>query len=136
LFAGHLGAFCSLVEQVPEAWFALDHCAFPDLRSGPPYPEASSLVALADHRSVHLKVTSHVLLDAAAHGGTAALLEHLAASFGADRLCWGSDHPQTVELQYPEMVALAADAVRTLDDAAQRSILDLTARRLFFRSEP
>ncbi len=135
LFPGHLEALATLVTQVPDATVALDHCAFPDLRSGPPYPDATPLFALADCPPVHLKVTSIVLRNAADHGGATLFAERLVDCFGADRLCWGSDHPQTFELSYTEMVALAHDALHTVDAAAQRSILDLTTRRLFWRGE-
>jgi len=132
VFADHLAAVRALVDRVPGALVALDHCAFPDLRSGPPYPDATELFALADAPSVHLKITSLVLLDAARHGGTVPFIERLVDAFGADRLCWGSDHPQTVELRYPEMLAMANDAFRTIDQPARRSLFDGTARRLFW----
>ncbi len=135
VFPEHLAALRTLVTQMPDVRVALDHCAFPDLRSGPPYPGSSALLALAEYPSIHLKITSIVLRDAALHGGTTAFVEQLVASFGADRLCWGSDHPQTFELRYPEMLELARDAVHTIDAAAQHSILDRTARELFWREE-
>jgi predicted TIM-barrel fold metal-dependent hydrolase len=135
LLRDHLEGLRTLVTRMPDARVALDHCAFPDLRSGPPYPEATALFDLADCPSVHLKITTVVLRHAADHGGTTVLVEHLVDTFGPDRLCWGSDHPQTFELRYPEMVDLARDALHTVDSAAQRSILGLTAQRLFWRSE-
>jgi len=133
LFPRHLTMLGTLVAETPEARVALDHCAFPNLRSGPPYPAASALFALAEYPSVHLKITSLVLRDAAAHGGMMALIEQLVGCFGPDRLCWGSDYPQTTELLYPAMVGLAKHAVSGVDFTAQRSILDLTARQLFWR---
>jgi len=135
LFPDHLAALHTLVTQRPDVRVALDHCAFPDLRSGPPYPRATALFALGECPSVHLKITSIVLANAAVHGGTAPFVEQLVESFGPDRLCWGSDHPQTIELRYPEMLELARDALHTVDVTAQRSILDRTARRLFWRNE-
>ncbi len=135
VFPEHLAALRTLVTQMPDVRVAIDHCAFPDLRSGPPYPGSSALLALAECPSIHLKITSIVLRDAALHGGSTAFVEQLVESFGADRLCWGSDHPQTMELLYPEMLELARDAVHTIDAAAQRSILDRTARELFWRDE-
>jgi L-fuconolactonase len=135
VFPGDLPALRALAGQVPDAWVALDHCGFPDLRSGPPYRDAFELFALAHFPSIHLKVTSVVLRLATTHGGATALAERLLASFGPDRLCWGSDNPQTFELSYPEMLALACDALRTADADARRSVLDGTARRLFWREE-
>ncbi len=135
LFPDHLSALGTLVSQRSDVRVALDHCAFPDLRAGPAYPGTTALFALAEYPSVHLKITSVVLRDAAVHGGTTAFVERLVESFGPDRLCWGSDHPQTMELLYPEMVELVRDALHTIDPAAQHSILDRTARGLFWRNE-
>jgi L-fuconolactonase len=135
LFPGDLPALRALAGQIPEAQVALDHCGFPDLRSGPPYQDAPELFALAHSPSIHLKLTSVVLRDASFHGGATPLAERLLASFGPDRLCWGSDHPQTYELTYPGMLALAWDALRTTDDDTRQSVLNGTARRLFWRDE-
>jgi L-fuconolactonase len=132
LFAGHLAALGALATQVPATPVALDHCGFPDLRPGPPYPGATGLVVLADCPSVHLKITSVVLGQAADHGGTRPFVEHLVEGFGPERLCWGSDHPQSFELTYPEMVGQARQAFATLDGDARHSALDRTARRLFW----
>ena len=68
------------------------------------------LLALADHRRLHLKVTSHVLEDAAGRRRRRAFVERLAATFGAERLVWGSDYPQTHDRTYAELVALGRDA--------------------------
>ncbi len=45
-------------------------------------------------------------------GGTGALVQTLVDAFGADRIAWGSDHPQSYELPYAEMVGLATRRVR------------------------
>jgi len=135
VFPRDLPALRALAGQVPDALVALDHCGFPDLRGGPPYRNAIELFELAHCPSIHLKITSVVLRVATANGGTTALAERLLASFGPRRLCWGSDNPQTLELSYPEMLALACDALRTADADARQLILDGTARRLFWRDE-
>ena len=135
LFQVDLPALRALADQVPGAQVALDHCGFPDLRSGPPYRDAAELFALAHCPSIHLKITSVVLRDAIVHGGATPLAERLLASFGPDRLCWGSDHPQSFELSYSGMLSLARDALRTADADARQSVLDGTARRLFWRAE-
>lgn len=132
LFPAHLDGLRTLVTEVPGARVVLDHCGFPDLRPGPPYPKAAPLFALAEFPSVHLKVTSVVLLDAGGHGGTRPFTERLVESFGPERLCWGSDHPQSFELAYSEMLGLARGAISGLDPSAQESMLDGTARRLFW----
>ena len=117
--------------QFPDRPVVLDHCGFPDLRGGPPYRGATDLFALAEHEHLHLKVTSHVLETADAEGDTdgRALVQQLVATFGADRLLWGSDYSQTHDRSYAELVELgqsacaglpAADAARVMGENAVR----------------
>ncbi len=134
LFPGHLDALATLVDVQPTVTVALDHLAFPDLTGGPPYESAAPLLALVELSAVHLKVTTIALVSARAAGGTRALVEHLVERFGADRVAWGSDHPQSYELPYPEMVALAEDACAGLDQIARDAVLGGTAARLWFRA--
>ena len=57
----------------------------------------------------------------------------LVERFGADRLAWGSDHPQSYELPYPEMVAARAEGRGAgLQPNARTAVLGGTARRLWF----
>jgi predicted TIM-barrel fold metal-dependent hydrolase len=130
--APHLPALGDVVARHPDVRVVLDHCAFPDLRGGHPYPHAGPLLELASQPAIHLKVSTIVLLAARAAGGTSALVNRLVEDFGAARLCWGSDHPQSHELGYHEMVQLARDAVRDLEPAAQAALLAATASDLWF----
>jgi L-fuconolactonase len=132
LFPDHLDALAALVSRWPEVVVALDHLAFPDLTGGPPYAGAGPLFALTALPAVHLKVTTISLLAARDAGGSRALVERLVERFGADRVAWGSDHPQSFEIPYPEMVELAIDACRGLAPAAREAVLGGTAGRLWF----
>jgi predicted TIM-barrel fold metal-dependent hydrolase len=107
----------------------LDHCGFPHLHGGPPFPGLEPLLALSDHAGLHLKVTSHVLEGAGA--GAGAFVERLVATFGAARLVWGSDYPQTHDRTYAELVALGRDACAGLDPTDQASVLGENALRLW-----
>jgi predicted TIM-barrel fold metal-dependent hydrolase len=130
--AHHVPAVGELVRSRPDVTVALDHCAFPDLDGGLPYRRAAALFELAALPDVHLKLTTIVLRDADGSGDARALVARLVDAFGADRVCWGSDHPQTYELRYDQMVALARRATDMLDPAARAAVLDTTARRLWF----
>jgi predicted TIM-barrel fold metal-dependent hydrolase len=134
LFPDHLGALAGLVERRPDVMVALDHLAFPDLTGGPAYPKAGPLLALAALPSVHLKVTTISLVGAPAAAGPRSLVEWLVERFGADRIAWGSDHPQSYELPYPQMVALAKDACAGLGPDDRAAVLGGTATRLWFRT--
>lgn len=118
-----LPALRPLVARHPGVPVAIDHCGFADFAAG-----AEPLLALADLAAVHVKVSSHVL---APLEDPADVVDLLAARFGADRLAWGSDFPQS-EGSYADMVALARRAARRLDDGARADFLGGTARRLWF----
>jgi len=130
--APHVPAVAELVRARPDVTVAMDHCAFPDLDGGPPFHRAAPLFELAELPSVYLKLTTIVLRDAERVGGLHALVAQLVDAFGAARVCWGSDHPQTFELSYEQMVQLARRATDGLDAEARAAVLDTTARDLWF----
>src|SRR5262249_3650809 len=105
LWGTGLPALFKLVESNPTVAVALDHCGMPELAGGAPFPKAATLFDLADLDAISLKISSHVLHEAEAVGDPAAFVDAVAAQFGADRICWGSDFPQT-QIPYPDMVAL------------------------------
>jgi L-fuconolactonase len=107
----------------------LDHCGFPDLHGGPPFAGAAALLALSKHPGLHLKVTSHVLEGASAHAQE--FVELLAATFGPERLVWGSDYPQTHDRTYPELVELGRAACAGLDARDRARVLGENALRLW-----
>ena len=87
------------------------------------------MLALARHVGLHLKVTSHVL--EAAGADAPALVERLAATFGADRLVWGSDYPQTHDRSYAKLVALGRAACEELTESDRARVLGGNALRLW-----
>jgi L-fuconolactonase len=108
------------LEQFPDVPITLDHCAF----------DFEAVVGLADFPNLYLKVTTTLFHMTEAHEPRA-VVEALAAAFGAARLMWGSDFSQTHDRPYDQMVALVRDAVSGLSDAEQREVLGGTALRLW-----
>jgi predicted TIM-barrel fold metal-dependent hydrolase len=102
---------------------AMDHAGFPDL----PLTDEAPVLALAALPDVHLKVSSHLLESAPDPG---AVLARLAEAFGAERLCWGSDYPQT-STDYGELLRLGRNAAAALPPAEGEAFLSGTATRLF-----
>jgi predicted TIM-barrel fold metal-dependent hydrolase len=124
----HLARLRRALERFPEPPVVLDHAGFPDLASGPPYPGLGELSALArDHPNLRCKVTSHLLEAAAAHGPPSDLVDRLLLAFGADRLLWGSDWPQTHDCPYAGLVQLAHDACVHLTATERAAVLGGTA---------
>ena len=61
----------------------------------------------------------------------AAFVELLVDRFGAERLVWGSDYPQTHDRSYAELVALGREACAGLPTADQARVLGENALRLW-----
>ena len=124
----HLPRLERVLQRFPDQPVVLDHCGFVELDDGPPYPKASELFRLARHANLHCKVTSNVLEGAA---GPALIVDRLVTEFGADRLMWGSDFPQTHDRPYTELVALARRACANLSERDRGLVLGGTATQLW-----
>ena len=123
VFPARLPEVRRLAEAHPGVAVALDHAGFPEL----PLAVDAPVLGLADVPWVHLKVSSHVLGDAP---DAVALVRTLAARFGADRLCWGSDYPQT-STDYAALLALGIAAAEGLAPGERDAFLSATATRLW-----
>lgn len=110
---------------------ALDHCGFPKLRDGL-LPDTAPLRMLRAAGHVALKISTHLLREAAEQGDPARLVEQLAEEFGPDRLVWGSDYPQTGR-HYQGMVHMAERAAAGLGAREQAGFFGQNAARLFDR---
>jgi predicted TIM-barrel fold metal-dependent hydrolase len=128
----HLPRLRHALARFPEQPVVLDHGGFPELGSGPPYPGADELLSIADdHPNLHCKVTSHLLEAAEAHGEPGDLVDRLVSAFGASRLLWGSDWPQTHDRPYAQLVALAHRACSGLTAVERAAVLAGTALALW-----
>jgi len=132
LFPAALPEMASVVERHPQVPTVLEHIGFVDLSGGTPFPEAGPLFDLAGHPAVRLKVTTHSLKHAESVGDPADLLDRLVATFGADRLVWGSDHPQSVGRSYEQKIALARHSARRLEAADRDRYLGTNAMTLWW----
>ena len=121
----------AMLERFPEVTVALDHCGFPDLSGGPPYAQAADLFELATLPNISLKASCYLLEQAEAAGDPRDLVDRLAAAFGADRLLWGSDYPQTHDRPYAALVDMGRTACSRLSPADQRGFLGENALRLW-----
>jgi predicted TIM-barrel fold metal-dependent hydrolase len=129
-----LEALTKLIQQNPDLQIALDHCAFPELVGGL-VPAGAPLLAMKQTDNVGLKVSSHLLREAAAGGDPAGLVAQLAETFGSERLLWGSDYPQT-DGDYDALLGDAAEAVRSLGAEARAGFFAGNAIRTFFAGRP
>lgn len=124
-------ATIALARRFPKAPVILDHFGRPDASGAPAYPAAAPLFSLADVPNVYLKFTPVAIGQLKDHNADVpAFMSSLVAKFGADRIAWGSNWPNspgTLE----EHVATAKAAIAHLSRVDQNAILGGTALRLY-----
>lgn len=86
----------ALVDSAPDVEFVLDHCGVPDIKGGGLRPWQEQIAEMANRPNVVGKI-SGVIAYADPRTWTVETLrpyvEHTIASFGWDRVVWGSDWP-------------------------------------------
>ena len=96
VLARQLPVAATIARSCPDTSFVLDHCGVPDVRARALDPWRADLSALAALPNVACKISG---LVAYAEPGTWSVddlrpfVEHAIASFGWDRVVWGSDWP-------------------------------------------
>ena len=104
----HLPHLLRFAERHPALRIVIDHAAKPDIARGTLDPWRARIAALAERPNVSCKL-SGLVTEAGGHwhpDGLRPYVAHLLATFGPDRLLWGSDWP---------VVNLAADYSRWLN---------------------
>lgn len=121
----------TLLARFPKAVVLLDHFARPALEEGAPYEAAARLFALAKHKNLHFKYTTHNVRESKLGKSTqAAFIRAAADAFGAKRIGWGSNFPAspgglTAQLQE------ALEATAQLRAEEREWIFSRTARALY-----
>jgi predicted TIM-barrel fold metal-dependent hydrolase len=118
-----------VIERYQQVRVALDHLGAPRLDGGPPYEHAAPLFDLVTLPNVYLKFSS-VNLYAAAMGRSSArgFFERLLGVFGAQRVMWGSNFPNTHDRSLKEQLALALHELAFVPKADRQSLFTDTAR--------
>jgi L-fuconolactonase len=129
--ASGIPATIALAKRFPSVPIIIDHFARPDVSDGPPYAKAAPLMSLAGLQNVYLKLTP-VALDRLrqAKADAHAFLAKVVAEFGATRIAWGSNWPNSPGT-LKEHVAAAKAALAPLSEVDRDAILGGTALRLY-----
>jgi predicted TIM-barrel fold metal-dependent hydrolase len=127
-----LAAFRPAIMSDPRVVTVIDHCGLPELEEGL-VAASSPLLELADLPNVWVKMSTPVLLSASGPGAPARLVEQLVERFGPTRVVWGSDFPQTAELDYAGKLALAAAATAGLSPGEREAVMADNAASLWFQ---
>ncbi len=122
----------AMMERFPTVKVVLDHAANPPWADGPPHYGLDPVLEMAHLNLVIKFATVNLERLHAASVDPAVALRILVDSFGAGRIMWGSDAPNTPG-DYGEMVQ-RMQAVLTAFSAAERdAILSGTARSVYPR---
>ncbi|WP_332776443.1 amidohydrolase family protein [Polaromonas sp.] len=130
----HLPRILTLAARYPDLTLVIDHAAKPDIASKQWQPWADQLARVALETRAVCKL-SGLLTEAGPHPAPHAARrwsEHVLASFGADRVMWGSDWPvlelaSTYEAWWQEAHRLS----EPLSAAERRALFGATTRRTY-----
>lgn len=129
-----LPALLRMLERNPDLDVVVDHGAKPDIAAGAWQPWAAKMRQVAEHPSVHCKLSG--LVTEAAPDWTIDTLrryvQHLFECFGGHRMLWGSDWP-VVELGggYARWRAATLELLKELSDDERCAVLGDNARRFY-----
>jgi L-fuconolactonase len=132
-----LAGAIDLVRACPETRFVLDHGGKPEIRSGRLDPWRARVEALAALPNVVCKL-SGLVTEAGGLGTRIEVLQpyvdHLVATFGPDRLIFGSDWPvlhTASGCTYRTWFALAHELLRSLSRGPRDAVFSANARRTY-----
>jgi L-fuconolactonase len=121
----------ALAKRFPNVTIILDHLARPDVLDGAPYKNAQSLWDLAPLKNVYFKLTPRIFGDVKKGDADAAsFFAKVVATFGAERLAWGSNFP-TSPGTLAEILATAQAGLASLSEEEREWIFSKTAQQLY-----
>lgn len=124
-----------LVDACPDTMFVLDHCGVPAIAGGDFAGWAAEITLLSQRPNLAVKLSGISAYGPA--DWTLATLQpyahHLLATFGANRIVWGSDSPVcTLQSSLPEWVATSQALIGGLSADERAKILHRNAERIWF----
>jgi len=120
-----------LLARFPTVRVVLDHAGNPPWREGPPTYGLQPVLDLARFEQLNIKfATINLERLHIAHVEPSIALEQLVGGFGANRLMWGSDAPNTPG-DYAEVVNWMRSALGRLSETDRDWILAGTALRVY-----
>lgn len=86
-----------IMDKFPKVTILLDHFSRAPFTDGPPYAQAADFLALAKYKQVYLKVTPiNVTPKSWGKGDAKTFFGKIIDTFGAERIGWGSNFPNSV----------------------------------------
>jgi len=125
----HLPRVRTLARRHPDLTIVIDHGAKPDIAGDHFEPWAAEISRVAEETSAFCKISGLLTEAGSSPDRTPRYLAHLLASFGPDRVIWGSDWPVLERAAaYADWHAMAAAAVAPDD---HRAVFADNARRAY-----
>jgi predicted TIM-barrel fold metal-dependent hydrolase len=120
-----------IMDKFPKVTIILDHLSRAPFADGPPYGEAAELFALAKYQQVFLKITPiNVSPKSWGKGTPETFFGKVIEIFGASRIAWGSNFPNSVGT-LSEILGAARRAFSFAKDSDQEWIFGKTAKTLY-----
>ena len=86
-----------IMDKFPKVTIILDHLSRTPIEDGPPYKQADEFMALAKYQQVFLKISPlNVTPKSWGKATPESFFGKLIATFGAERIAWGSNFPNSV----------------------------------------
>ena len=130
-----IGKAIALADLAPDVQFVLDHCGVPAIKDRAEHPWREQIAEIARRPNVAVKISGVV---AYADGASWTLddirpyVEHAIASFGWDRVVWGSDWPVCTLTASLSTWCAASQAITLGCSASERErLFSLNARRVW-----
>ncbi len=124
-----------LVSKCPDVVFILDHCGVPQVKEKNLDPWRSYITEIAEFSNVSCKISGLVAYADPQRWTTDDLrpfVEHAIASFGWDRVLFGSDWPVcTLSASYQQWVAALKEITRDAGEVNQRKLFRDNALRVY-----
>ena len=120
-----------VMDRFPKITMILDHFSRAPFEDGPPYAKAQALFDLAKYKQVYLKVTPiNVSPKSWGNGAPETFFGKIIDTFGAERIAWGSNFPNSVGTM-KEILTAAQKAFSFAKASDQDWIFGKTAQTLY-----
>jgi predicted TIM-barrel fold metal-dependent hydrolase len=120
-----------IMDRFPKVTMILDHLARAPFEEGPPYKAASGLFELGKYEQLYLKVTPiNVTPKSWGKGTPQTFFGKVIDTFGASRIAWGSNFPNSVGT-LSEILGAARKAFSFAKASDQDWIFGKTAQALY-----
>ena len=120
-----------VMDRFPKITMILDHFSRAPFEDGPPYAKAQALFDLAKYKQVYLKVTPiNVTPKSWGNGAPDSFFGKIIDVFGAERIAWGSNFPNSVG-SMKEILTAAQKAFSSAKASDQDWIFGKTAQMLY-----